>query len=679
MNVLLLADGMDAGGVETHIFCLATELCGMGDRVVVASSGGRVAERLSEQGIRHIALPVSKTPPLSLLRYRRSLCDIVSSEAIELIHAHTRMSAFLARPISERYGIPLAVTAHARFTVTPLYRRLSRWGDITVAVSEDISEYLTVNYAVDRENVRVIPNGIDTHRFHNNGGRRRRRRVVFMSRLDGDCSLGAFLLLDMAERLYGRYEGLEIVIIGGGEMLDTVKSRVERICKRVGKDFISVRGHMNDTADELRAAQVFVGVSRAALEALGCGALTVLCGNEGGVGLLDSEAKLLMAEQTNFCCRGERVFDAERLYREVDGALSLSAERAKEISEMGAEYVRDRHGSVRMATRTRLVYNEAVRVRTRRGRVVLCGYYGYGNMGDNALLRAAIRRAAACFPSREIVALTAKGRKDSGKFGVPCKRRMNPLSLIFALWNAEALIFGGGTLLQDRTSLRSLVYYGAVCAIARFRGVRVELWGNGLAQTQSALARGLVRYVLEAAAYIGLRDMPSVTEALRIVSRECCDRLYLEEDLARRQRGADRDRITYLQRRLGLIDEKGLSDYAVVAVKGSEGSGFLGVIERQIRELVSEGLSLVFLPMYPKEDCAACRRLTGIYGGVIAEVVSESDAVGLMRDAKIVCGMRLHALVFASAADTPFVGVGADPKIEGFCRENGGLFFADVM
>ena len=64
---------------------------------------------------------------------------------------------------------------------------------------------------------------------------------------------------------------------------------------------------------------------------------------------------------------------------------------------------------------------------------------------------------------------------------------------------------------------------------------------------------------------------------------------------------------------------------------------------------------------------------------MVAEGVTESDTVGLMRSAKIVCGMRLHALVFAAAADVPFVGVGGDPKIEGFCRENGGLFFTDVM
>lgn len=678
MNVLLLTDRMEAGGAETHVLCLARELCRMGDRVIVASSGGRLATGLSEVGAEHISIATDKTLS-SIFNSRRRLCDMITFEKIELIHAHTRICAFLARPLSERFGIPLVVTAHARFSVDPFYRRLSRWGDITVAVSEDIAEYLCRNYGIDRENVRVIPNGIDTARFCRSDKPPVGKRIVFMSRLDRDCSHGALLLCHIAERLYRSFSGVEIVIAGGGEMLATVKERARKICARVGGDFISVLGHVEDTAAVLRQATVFVGVSRAALEALGCGALTVLCGNEGGLGLLDSEEKLAMAEYTNFCCRGEKIFDCDRLYREIKRALSLSAESAAAISDMGMEYVRGRHGCVRMATLTRLVYEEAQRLKARGGRVVLCGYYGYGNMGDNALLRAARDRARAAFPQREIVALTARGGKDSRTFGVKCVRRMDPVSLLAALWNAEAVVFGGGTLLQDRTSLRSLVYYAILCGLARLRGARVELWGNGLVSPGSEIAARLVGYVLESAAYVGLRDILSVSEAFRLVSAKGRERIYLERDLACRQRGATAERVEYLQRKLGLFDRDGLVAYAVVAVKGSEGNGFLSVLGGFVRELVSEGLVPVFLPMFPREDQGACRRLSSLFGGVVARGMTESDTVGLMRGAEIVCGMRLHALVFASAADVPFVGVGSDPKIEGFCRENGGLFFADVM
>ena len=679
MRILELTSFMDTGGVETHLFCLARELVKMGDQVIVVSSGGRLAERLSREGVKHIRVDADARRPLAFWRVRARLRDIILSERVELIHAHSRIWAYLAYPVAREYGIPFVTTAHARFSVTPVYRRLSRWGDISIAVSDDLARYLCESYGVCAEKVRVVNNGIDTSAFYPNAGRRVPRRIVFISRLDRDCASAALMLCDVAQRLCERFEGLEIVIIGGGDAYESVRARSEQVCLRVGRQLIHLRGHIEDTASELQTAHLFVGVSRAALEALGCGALTILCGDEGALGLVDSEEKLLCAERTNFCCRGEKPFDADRLFREICKAFDLSCRKAEELSRLGATYVRDRHGSQRMATYTRLVYDEAKARARRRGRVLLCGYYGYGNMGDNALLRAAVSRAAVAFPYADITALTKKGRADSSVFDVRCVKRMCPLTLAREILGAEALIFGGGTLLQDRTSLRSLVYYAAVCRIARLRGVRVELWGNGLERARTAFATALVKSVLENASYIGLRDMRSVTEALRLVSPKACDRLYLEDDLARGQRAASAERVEYIQRDLGLFCEGRLVKYAVVAVKGSEGGGFLKILEGYLSELLSEGARLVFLPMFPREDRALCHKLSGQYDGVVAEGLSESYAVGLMRGAEIVCGMRLHALIFAAAADVPFVGVGSDPKIECFCRESGGLFFTDIM
>lgn len=679
MRIMLITAAMDAGGVETHIFCLARELHRMGDEVYVVSSGGRLARRLSEEGIEHISLCVDRSSPISVIWGRRKLCQIIADNGIELIHAHSRISAFLVHPLAKRYGIPFLTTAHARFSTPPIYKRLSRWGNRTIAVSEDLGQYLRDSYCVDGENIRVIPNGIDTSVFYADDGARRKNRIVFMSRLDKDCSSGALALCHIGAELYRSFPDIEIVICGGGEMLEKVKERAERACAEARARFIFVRGHVEDTASELRAAKVFVGVSRAALEALGCGALTVLCGDEGALGFLDTEDKLRRAELTNFCCRGEEKLDDRLLFGEIKRALSLSEDRAMKISRMGAEYVKELHGHKKMATRTRLLYEEAESLGKGRGRVVLCGYYGYGNMGDNALLRASIKRAKAAFEDLEISALTANGKKDESRFGVRCVKRMNPIAVVSELWNAQTLVLGGGTLLQDRTSLRSLAYYASVCGIASFRGVGIELWGNGLSEPRSVIAERLMSSVLESARYIGLRDMLSVTEALRIISPECADRLYLEQDLACGQAPAAPERVEYLQKRLGLFKGDSLASYAVIAVKGSEGEGFIKILKKELLELLSDGVSLVFLPMFPKEDGALCHSLAKELGGRVAEGVSESDAVGLMKNALIVCGMRLHALVFASAAGVPFMGLGSDPKIEGFCRENGGLFFTDRL
>ena len=675
MKIMLITAEMDRGGAETHIFCLARELVKMGDEVVVVSSGGELAEKLCGVGAEHIRLSADRYSPLSVLRGRVMLRRIIGEKGIDLIHAHSRISAFLSYPVAKKCGIPLITTVHARFSTPLLYRRLAKWGRPTIAVSEDLGQYLRDNYRIDGENIRVIPNGIDTSVFCRKSSASVKNRIVFMSRLDRDCSKGALSLCNIGKKLLDRFDGLEIVICGGGEELEGIRERAERICNSVGKNFISVVGHVDNTAELLRTAHVFVGVSRAALEALGCGALTVLCGNEGMLGLVDSREVLEKAELTNFCCRGEKRLEDGRLLSELCRALSLPDGEAGRLSEMGAEYVRELHGAVGMATRIRLLYGQVGRAETRRGRVVLCGYYGYGNMGDNALLRACIVRARGEFAHSEIIALTEKGKADEESFGVRCVRRMAPFSLFRELMRAEVLVLGGGTLLQDRTSLRSLVYYVALCRIVAFFGGRIVLWGNGLSELRSRLSEGLVLSVLERAEYIGLRDMRSVTEALRIISPECADRLYLEPDLAFLQATATDKRITFLKERLGIAYGR----YAVAAIKGGAEKGIVRILESELSSLAEDGIRAVILPMLPREDRSVCREVAERVGGILAEGLCESDAVGLMRGAEVVCGMRLHALVFAAVAGVPFAGFGTDPKIEVFCRENGGLFFTDIL
>ena len=94
--------------------------------------------------------------------------------------------------------------------------------------------------------------------------------------------------------------------------------------------------------------------------------------------------------------------------------------------------------------------------------------------------------------------------------------------------------------------------------------------------------------------------------------------------------------------------------------------------------LRGEGLRLVFVPMFPDEDLALTRHVARALEGVIAHGLCASDLVGLMGEAEVVCGMRLHALVLAAAAGTPFVVFGGEEKIHSFCRERGGVYFTDL-
>ena len=682
MRILLLTASLDRGGAETHVFSLAAALAARGHGVTVASAGGALARELTRTGARHVTLPLDRRDPAALLLSRRGLWRLIRSEDFAIIHSHARIPSLLVDSLARRAGIPLVTTVHARFQSGGLRRRLSRWGTATVAVGEDLKQYLCEEYGIAAERIRVIPNGIDVDRFSPMPPAAQgsdKLCLVSMSRLDRDCSRVAFLLCRIAPMLAARFPQLEVVLAGGGDASARLRREAERVNEALGRPILRVTGHIEDPSPLLRAATVFTGVSRAALEAMACGVPTILAGDEGFLGIL-TEDTLPRAALTNFCGRGGGEVTEEKLSEAVLRLLSLPTEERRRLGALGVAYVREKNSLAAMMGGTEDFYG-AVEAEHRRGRMpartLLCGFYGYGNTGDDALLRNAIRRATETFPDGAVAAMTAGGRRDSERFGVPCIRRTSLLAVRRAAREADCLVFGGGTLLQDTTSLRSLVYYWAILRYAQRRGVRTELWGNGLGAPRTARGEGLMRAALAGCDYVGLRDGDSLAIAERLLrgnKKGASPRLCREEDLAAGTAAASEERIAHLKERYGLTDRA----YAIVALRGSDGAGYRKTFSEWLATLPAEGITPVMAVMFPAEDEALSRRLCEALGGITLPPLAAEDLVGLMRDARLVCGMRLHALVFAFCAGTPFVGFGGDPKIESFCREHGGLYVTQL-
>ena len=167
MKILLLIDALEIGGAETHVELLATELKLMGHDITVASAGGEIHNRLVENGIKCICLPkIDKFLTLDLsyahqfLCQKRAVARLITRIHPHIVHAHTRRTAFFAYKTCKRYKIPLIVTAHAKFSMKFPKNALSKWGDTTISVSEDIKNHL-VQHGVAQENIEIIPNGVN--------------------------------------------------------------------------------------------------------------------------------------------------------------------------------------------------------------------------------------------------------------------------------------------------------------------------------------------------------------------------------------------------------------------------------------------------------------------------------------------------------------------------------------
>jgi hypothetical protein len=115
---------------------------------------------------------------------------------------------------------------------------------------------------------------------------------------------------------------------------------------------------------------------------------------------------------------------------------------------------------------------------------------------------------------------------------------------------------------------------------------------------------------------------------------------------------------------------KELCQYALFAVSGSSTSDEYDLIKKRALDMKTKGITPIVVAMYPREDGDISRRLADAVGGRYAEGLSARELISLLCDAECCVSARLHLLIFAKIANTPFEGVGNDPKIRAFCGES---------
>ena len=680
MNILIVTSSMDTGGAETHVFELARELVRIGHKVCLASAGGRLIFGLEAEGVSHTCLPLDKKDPISTARNVRGIAELIRRNAPRVVHAHTRISAY-ASSIACGEAVPLVCTVHCRFGTSPLLCRLSKWGERTVAVSLDLREHLLLSCPrVAAENVTVIPNGIDTERFVPLKKDSAMRRVTFMSRLDGDCSHTAFALCRIAQRLCERLGELEIVIAGGGSEREKLFEMAECVNRQVGQRVVYVMGHADNTPELLGRSHAFVGVSRAALEAMSCGVPVILSGDEGFFGVVSPDNAELCA-QTNFCGRGEERVTEERLYCELVRLLEMRESERERLGLSLREYVARHHSAQRMVALTVAVYegvsNSRRYSKKSKGGTLLCGYYGYGNLGDECLLRECIRRGEREYPNEPVRALTKRGRADRDRYGVPCIRRKDMIGVTAAVLSSDRLVLGGGTLLQNSTSHRSLWYYLYLIALAHMTGRAVELWGNGIGKIEGRIQRRLSAEALSRCRTVELRDTASVLRLGELIRESPCDppSVRLVKDLASSPVYKRTWQTEAVLSRLGVGDGERL---VAVALRGEEDGESMDACVRWLMALRRSGIRLIFLVLYPERDMSITRRICCQLEGILAYPLSVSEMQELMRRCLAVCSMRYHALVFSSIVGVPFIGFGKQEKIIDLCRSDGGKYYTEA-
>ena len=164
MHVLQLLPALEVGGVERGVLDLAKGLIARGHRVSVVSSGGPLVERLTALGAAHYQLPVHKKSLFSMGACVPALTQLIRERGIDVVHARSRIPAWVGFFAARRAQRPFVTTAHGFYAPHP-GSRVMVWGRLVIAPSESLGAYLAERFQVSRRRLRIIPRGVDLEAF----------------------------------------------------------------------------------------------------------------------------------------------------------------------------------------------------------------------------------------------------------------------------------------------------------------------------------------------------------------------------------------------------------------------------------------------------------------------------------------------------------------------------------
>ncbi len=667
-KILMVLMGLEIGGAETHAVELSKELQRRGYEVQMVSNGGVYERELVDAGIKCFRAPLHRRNIFTMLRSLVILWNIIRREKPDVVHAHARIPAFLCGILHKVMRFPFVTSAHWVFVVNGLLRLITNWGERTVAVSDDIREYLVDNYAVPREHISVTINGIDTEKFSSSvSGERVLREfgftadkptVSYVSRMDESRALVARHLVEIAPKLRERIPNIQILIAGGGDVFDEIHAQAEKVNADAGERFVEMTGARTDINEIVAAGDVFVGVSRAALEAMAAERATVVAGNEGYIGLFD-ESKLELARESNFCCRGCVDAAPELLYDDLIRVLceKNDAERA-ELGRYGREVITKYYSVGRMAQDCENAYRE---VWAERMRVLVSGYYGFNNLGDDAILLALKERIAELAPGAKMVVLSKNPQETKEKCAVAAVYRFNPISIWREMRRATLFVSGGGSLLQDYTSTRSLVYYTSLIRLAKRYKKRVLFYANGIGPVRADKNRERVREASELADVITLRDSASYDELRAMGVKN--ENIFVTADPVYAMAGGTREEGLALLQKQGVPTDRPVVGVSVRFAKGMETN--VGEFAR-FCDAVSEFASLAFIVMQTPNDITAANAVQTAMKKKAYTLTAAYDPKGMgamLGCMDAVVSTRLHSIIFSACQHTPVLGVVYDPKV----------------
>ena len=314
-----------------------------------------------------------------------------------------------------------------------------------------------------------------------------------------------------------------------------------------------------------------------------------------------------------------------------------------------------------------------------RSGIVICGSYGLGNAGDESILKAILQEVRTVAPAEEITVLSRNPEETKLCHGVRSLHMFDLPAIYRLMGRTKLYINGGGSLIQDVTSRRSLWYYLFTLRMAKRRGCKVLMYGCGIGPVKHPKDIALTRKTLNGCVdAITLREDSSLKELQRfgVTNPE----IVLASDPALTlQRAAEAD-IDRMMAQNGLTPH---GSYLGICLRDWPGFAEKApVFAAAVRYARSEhGLTPVFFSINHRSDGAAADQVARCLEEtpcILRQPLSTELTLGLMSRMQAVISMRLHGLIFAAGQGVSLVGVVYDPKVSAFLSYMGQELYEDL-
>ena len=692
MKVIHLISGGDSGGAKTHVLSLLQHLNKTITAQLVCFRDGPFADEARSMGI-----PTAICGGNNIFRIRRQLTDTIRQEGYELIHCHGARANMIGALLRKTTGLPVVTTVHSDYRLDYMGRPLSRltFGtinayalrklDYRIGVSDAMVDLL-ISRGFPADRFYAIYNGIDFTPAPPQGD-----RLPYLMSLGADVDDDS-VVVGIAARLnpvkdmstlirgfaagYRKCPRLRLVIAGDGEE----REKLENLARELGVEKqVTFAGWISGGMDRFYSAldiNALTSLSETFPYALTEGArfhLATVATAVGGIPyLIDSSVNGFLVPSGDWQALGEHL-------AALGNDDALRHEMGEKLYQKASTQF-----SIQKTVDTQLhIYREIIRRHSRpnadRDGVVICGAYGRGNAGDDAILEAILQEMRSIDPDMPVLVLSKDPKSTRLAYRVQAVHRSNFPAWLRAMRRAKLYINGGGSLIQDVTSRRSLWFYLHNISAAKKAGCRVQMYGCGIGPVTRENHRRLAARVLNANVDVITLREPDSREELRLMGVTKPE-ILLTADPALTLRRASDDEIDSVMLRAGIPPHGKYICFALRQWKGfEEKAPLFGAAAQYAYD--AYGLTPVFTAVEkhldPVAHRLAAKSLTTPHY-FLDDAGGAGTIIGSLSRMEVVVSMRLHALIFAAGQGIPLAGVVYDPKVSAFLKYIGQELFVDL-